>query len=164
MHMGVICHVYRRVLLMGGLNHYMGALLQIQIYPQLSPASISAIFLRVAGFSGNFLLRQGWYNEGTVITLGGVLTPLALPGVHPAASLQTITAIRLLSPQVCTYGFRCRLSAGAGTGRVLYAPRLQFVATLVPALVLLVVRRQRGGLPHQKVGNTGVDDREEVGK
>ena len=91
-----------------------------------------------------------------VITLGGVLTPLALPGVHPAASLQTITAIRLLSPQVCTYGFRCRLSAGAGTGRVLYAPRLQFVTTLVPALVLLVVRRQRGGLPHQKVGKSGM--------
>ena len=40
---------------------------------------------------------------------------------------------------------------GRDTGRVLYAPRLQFVATL-PALVLLVARRPRGGLTHQKVG------------
>ena len=46
---------------------------------------------------------------------------------------------------------------GRDTGRVLYAPRLQFVATL-PALVLLVARRQRGGLPHQKVGKSGMDD------
>ena len=44
---------------------------------------------------------------------------------------------------------------GRDTGRVLYAPRLQIVATL-PALVLLVVRRQRGGLPHQKVGKSGM--------
>ena len=46
---------------------------------------------------------------------------------------------------------------GRDTGRVLYAPRLQFVATL-PALVLLVARRQQGGLPHQKVGKSGMDD------
>ena len=108
------------------------------------------------------------YNEGRLIHAVHTRKSAEAVGPSPvcisAASLQTMTAIRLLSPQVCTYGFRCRLSAGAGTGRVLYAPRLQFVATLVPALVLLVVRRQRGGLPHQKVGNTGVDDREEVGK
>eukprot|EP00964_Phaeocystis_antarctica_P014240 scaffold7843_cov61-Phaeocystis_antarctica.AAC.2 len=83
----------------------------------------------------------------------------AISPVCAAAALQTISAIRLLPPQVCTYGFRCKVQT-----RVLYAPRLQFVATLVPALVLLVVRRQRGGLPHQKVGKSGVDDREEVGK
>ena len=85
--------------------------------------------------------------------------PAISPRCTSDAFLQTITAIHLCYHPRCARGFRCigadYHQQGRDTGRVLYAPRLQIVATL-PALVLLVVRRQRGGLPHQKVGKSGM--------
>ena len=115
-------------------------------------------FVRVAGFDGNFMLQQGWYNKGRVHATDNIAkrADAAPPAISPRctsdAFLQTITAIHLCYHPRCAHGFRCigadYHQQGRDTGRVLYAPRLQIVATL-PALVLLVVRRQRGGLPHQ---------------
>ena len=157
---GNICRVYRGMLSYEQVVSIIDVQRKyIRCYPH--PACFRNNCLRVAGFTEIFcnrgVVNKGkgdWYSRRDNITKSAEAGRLLPP--RCASPL----LCRLSVPFACYHprcaptdsGARCRLS-----GRVLYAPRLQFVASL-PALVLLVARRQRGGLPRQKVGKSGVDD------
>ena len=92
-------------------------------------ATISATIFCVLQGLTEILCNREVVNKGKgvaagCITLGRVLRPVAcyLPGVH----FQDLhpTAIRLLPPQVCTYGFRCKVQT-IRKGTIRAAPALR---------------------------------------
>ena len=93
-------------------------------------------FSRVAGLTEIFCNR-GVVNKGkgarysTSDITKRVLRPVACYSpVCNAAALQTISAIRLLPPQVCTYGFRCKVQTiRKGTIRAAPAVRCKPAST-----------------------------------
>ena len=133
---GVVCCVCRRVLSYEQVAYQLigrGSNISAVTPP---PTEFCNIFLRVADLTETFCNR-GWLIKGRVTATTGVITyeesaeagRLLLPGVHRRCCA-AMSAIRLLPPQVCTYGFRCKVQTiRKGTIRAAPAVRCKPAST-----------------------------------